>query len=269
MITLNAKTLTIAMMTLALAFPAQAKKPTYQPINVENGGTISGVVNFKGNPPPPIMEDLKKGKNSEFCSGHPDAQKGGMRPRTKVSVHDGKLSHAVVFIENINEGKDWSKETIKFDFKNCDIFPKVTVVRKTPKGMKKDLVQITNHDPDILHNPHGYSKVGANAKTLFNKPLPSKGDVADVTKNMKRFKQKKDKHFFLQCDQHNFMEADARIVWNPYYSVTAKDGAFKLDQVPAGTYQVTVWHPYVGQTSQQVTVSADKTTPADFELSMK
>ena len=64
--------------------------------------------------------------------------------------------------------------------------------------MKKGLVTITNQDPEVLHNPHGYSVKGANRKTLFNKPLPSQGDVADVTKNMKRFKQKKDKHFFLQ-----------------------------------------------------------------------
>ena len=128
---------------------------------------------------------------------------------------------------------------------------------------------VTNHDDGVLHNPHGYSVVGASRKTLFNKPLPSKGDVADVTKSLKRLKQKKDKHFFLQCDQHNFMEADARIVWNPYYSISAQDGTFKIDQIPAGEYKVTAWHPYLGEVTQEITIAGGGDTKANFELSSR
>ena len=256
-------------LTLWIAQEGFAKAKTYQAGTVTNGGSLAGSVSFKGKVPEPIMEDLKKGKNFEFCAQHPDTKEGGIRPRQKVVVTDGKLKDTVVFIENIEQGKEWSSETIKFDFKNCDIFPKVTIVRKTPKGMKKGLVQITNQDPDILHNPHGYSKVGANAKTLFNKPLPSKGDVADVTKNMKRFKMKKDKHFFLQCDQHNFMEADARIIWNPYYAITAKGGSFEIDQIPAGKYRITAWHPYVGEITQEITIAAGQKAQLEFELTGK
>ena len=259
----------IVCLALWTAQDGFAKPGTYQEGTVTNGGSLVGSVSFKGKVPEPIMEDLNKGKNAEFCATHPDTKDGKIRPRHKVVVTDGKLRDTVVFIENIAQGKNWSTETINFDFKNCDIFPKVTVVRKTPKGMKTGLVQVTNLDPDILHNPHGYSKVGASAKTLFNKPLPSKGDVADVTKNLKRFKMKKDKHFFLQCDQHNFMEADARIIWNPYYAVTPKEGSFQIDQIPAGTYRITAWHPYVGEVSKEVTIAAGQKVPLNFELTGK
>jgi len=51
------------------------------------------------------MEDLNKGKNSDFCITHPDTQEGGIRPRHKVVVKGGKLVNAVVFIENIEKGK--------------------------------------------------------------------------------------------------------------------------------------------------------------------
>lgn len=262
-------TLTVlATICLAFIFGASASfaaKETYTAGSVDNGGSISGTVMFTGKAPEPIMEDLGKGKNAEFCAQHPDA-KDGMRPRHKVVANDGKLLNAVIYIENIASGKGWKTETINFDFKDCDIAQKVLVVRKTPKGMKEGLVTITNHDPDILHNPHGYSVVGANRKTLFNKPLPSQGDVADVTRNLKRFKQKKDKHFFIQCDQHNYMEADARIVWNPYYFVTGADGTFKLDQVPAGKYKVTAWHPYIGEVTTEVTLSGGADVQVDFEL---
>ena len=254
---------TVAALTLG-AQASFAKKAKYEE-GAAGGGSISGVVNFKGAVPAPIMEDLNKGKNVEFCATHPDTKEGNMRPRQKVVVNGGKLTDTVVFIENIEKGKAWSKEPVNFEFKTCDIFPKVAVARKTPKGVKEGIMTITNQDPDILHNPHGYSVAGANRKTLFNKPLPSKGDVADVTGTMKRFKMKKDKHFFLQCDQHNYMEADGRIVWNPYYAISGADGAFKIDGIPAGKYKVTAWHPYAGESTQEITVG-DGESKADFDV---
>jgi len=252
---------------IALVFGAStsfAKKAKYEE-GAGGSGSISGVVNFKGDVPPPIMEDLNKGKNVEFCATHPDTQKGNIRPRQKVVVSGGKLKDAVVFIENITKGKKWPTETVKVDFKTCDIFPKMMVIRKTPKGQKEGLLTITNQDTEILHNPHGYSVAGASRKTLFNKPLPSKGSVADVTKTFKRFKKKKDKHFFLQCDQHNYMEADGRIVWNPYNAISGADGSFKIEGIPAGKYKVTAWHPYAGESSQEITV-ADGEAKADFTI---
>lgn len=258
-----------SVMTLTLTTSSFAKKADYEEMQVAKGASISGSVLFKGDVPPPIMEDLNKGKNAEFCATHPDTKEGAIRPRQKVQVKDGKLQNAVILIENINKGKAWGAETINFDFNQCDIFPKVTVIRKTPKGVKDKLVTVTNQDDNILHNPHGYSINGANRKTLFNKPLPSKGSVADVTKSLKRFKPKKDSHFFLQCDQHNFMEADARIIWNPYYSISSEDGTFSIQDIPAGNYKVTAWHPYVGQVTQEIKVEEGGNTKSNFELALK
>ncbi|HIN87141.1 MAG TPA: carboxypeptidase regulatory-like domain-containing protein [Nitrospinaceae bacterium] len=256
------------------SFAAKKKKGYVE--GTAGAGSITGVVSLKGNVPAPIMEDLSKGKNVEFCITHPDA-KGNIRARVKVTAASGKLKDTVVFIEKIETGKPWGDlGKAHFDFKKCDIVQKVLAVRKPSKAEAKangtkaegGVMTVTNNDPEILHNPHGYSIAGANRKTLFNKPLPSQGDIARVTKNIKRLKQKKDKHFFLQCDQHNFMEADARIVWNPYYSITGADGVFKIDGIPAGKYRVTAWHPYAGESSQDVTVGAGA-AKANFTLVAK
>ena len=51
------------------------------------------------------------------------------------------------------------------------------------------------------------------------------------------------------------MEAAARIVWNPYFFITDAKKSFQLDQVPAGKYKVTAWHPYAGEHTQKIVVS--------------
>ena len=267
----------VALAGTSFAAEVKYKKKTLYKEGTAGGGSIAGIVSLKGKAPAPIMEDLNKGKNVEFCATHPDTKDGNMRPRVKVTATGGKLTDTVVFIEKIETGKPWGDlGKAHFDFKLCDIEQKVLAVRKPTKaeskanGTKEEggVMTVTNQDAEILHNPHGYSVAGANRKTLFNKPLPSQGDVAKVSKNIKRLKQKKDKHFFLQCDQHNFMEADARIVWNPYYSITGADGAFKIDGIPAGKYKVTAWHPYVGEVSKDITVGAGA-AKADFTLAAK
>ena len=260
----------VVAFSLALASTSFAKKGKYKEGSA-GSGSITGTVSLKGTPMAPIIEDLTKGKNVEFCTTHPDA-KDGKRARVKVAVSGGKLKDAVVFIEEIKEGKPWGElGTFSFDFEKCDIKQKMAAIRKPSKAQKKakaGALKIVNQDPEILHNPHGYQIKGAKRSTLFNKPLPSQGDVADVTKNISRMKPKGGSHFFLQCDQHNFMEADARIVWNPYFSVTGADGAFKIDGIPAGKYKVTAWQPYVGESTQEVTVG-DGAAKADFTLTAK
>ncbi len=260
----------------ALAFnlspmDASAGKSRYIEEEVVNGGSISGVVSYDG-PLKDVRIDLMKEKNGETCSKHPEAE-DGVRFDHKIMRSGGLLQNAVVFIKNIERGKAWEKKDhavedrgfTQFHFKNCDIFPKISIIRKTAKKEKVGNLTVTTHDGGVLHNPIGYLVSGASRRVLFNKPLSSEVLTADATKSLKRFKRK-DKHFFLQCGQHNYMEAEARIVWNPYYFVTDANGRFKLNQVPPGKYKVTAWHPYAGERTQNITVSKGNETKARFEL---
>jgi carboxypeptidase family protein len=252
---------------------ASAGTPKYVAGEVVNGGSISGVIKYNG-PLKDVRIDLMKEKNGETCAKHPDAQ-DGVRLDRKILRSKELLQNAVVFIENIAKGKDWGKHSgvvrgegdgfTNFHFKNCDIVPKIAIVRKTAPRETVGNLTVTTHDGGVLHNPIGYLVAGSSRKVLFNKPLSAEKLTADATKSLKRLK-KKDKHFFLQCGQHNYMEAEARIVWNPYFSVTDANGSFKLDQVPAGTYRVTAWHPYAGEQTQEVIVSEGNETKADFAV---
>ncbi len=252
---------------------ASAGKIKYVEGEFVNGGSISGVVKYKG-PLKDVRIDLMKEKNGETCSKHPEA-KDGVRFDRKILRSDDFLQNAVVFIENIERGKAWGKRGVSvegeepgftdFHFKNCDISPKITIVRKTGRGETVGNLTVTTHDGGVLHNPIGYLVAGASRKVLFNKPLSSEVLIADVTKSLKRFRTK-DKHFFLQCGQHNYMEAEARIVWNPYFSVTDSNGSFKLNQVPAGKYKVTAWHPYAGDHTQEILITQGADTNVSFEV---
>jgi hypothetical protein len=55
----------------------------------------------------------------------------------------------------------------------------------------------------------------------------------------------------------------------PYFAVTDKSGTFKLDNVPAGSYTVEVWHEKLGKSTQKVTVKAKEDAKVNFEVAGK
>ncbi len=72
---------------------------------------------------------------------------------------------------------------------------------------------------------------------------------------------------FLQCDQHNYMEAWFYAVDNPYYAVVGQDGTFKIDQVPPGEYELYAWHPMMEEPiEQKIKVTAGGSVTANFNV---
>jgi hypothetical protein len=71
----------------------------------------------------------------------------------------------------------------------------------------------------------------------------------------------------VKCDQHGWMSAYIVVAEHPYYAITDESGAFRLRDVPPGTYTVEVWHQTLGKVQQQTAVEAGKT--AALKLSYK
>jgi hypothetical protein len=65
------------------------------------------------------------------------------------------------------------------------------------------------------------------------------------------------------------MAAEASIVWNSYFFITDANRAFQLDQVPAGKYKVTAWHPYAGEHTHKIVVSEGTETKANFTVKLE
>jgi plastocyanin len=73
----------------------------------------------------------------------------------------------------------------------------------------------------------------------------------------------------LLCNVHAEMSSFVLVLNNPYFSVTGRDGVFKIDNVPPGTYKLSAWHEKLRTVTNDVTVESGKTANVDFSLTKK
>lgn len=206
---------------------------------VSNGGTISGVVKFKGSAPAPKKLDVNKDK--EVC---------GKTAKTDPSliVSGGNLVNAVVSITDIKKGKKMAPQKVVLDQQGCEYHPHVLAF------VAGSSVDVKNPD-GVLHNIHTYSKVNSpinKAQPKFKKVMTEKFDKPEAIS--------------VKCDVHGWMSGWLFVAENPYFDVTDKSGSFKLTDVPPGTYTVEVWHETLGKVSQKVTVKAKEEAKVNFAM---
>jgi hypothetical protein len=106
-------------------------------------------------------------------------------------------------------------------------------------------LEISNGD-SFLHN--------VNMQSLNNGKLnagqPVKGMVNKVAmKNVEMAVP-------LKCDVHPWMAGFVHVMDHPYFGVTDDEGWFEITGLPAGTYQVEVWH------------EDKRVTPQTFEITV-
>jgi plastocyanin len=226
---------------MSLVMPA-ASMAAYEGGDVKDGGSISGTVKFKGTAPAPKKLDV--GKDKEVCGKAPKVDQS-------LIVEGGNLVNAVVTITDIKKGKKIEVKKVQLDQNGCEYHPHVLAF---PAG---STVEVLNPD-GILHNVHSYSK----ANTPFNMAQPKFKKTLDV-------KVDKPEIIEVKCDVHGWMHGWLVASETPYFAVTDKSGTFKLDNVPAGSYNVELWHEKLGKSSQKVTVKAKEDAKVNFEVAGK
>jgi Carboxypeptidase regulatory-like domain len=241
---------------LGLVLLVAAPSGAYEVAAVPDGGTISGTVKFVG--PPPKLDPIPVNKNRDVCGEHKPAE-------ALVLSADRGVKGSVVLIEGVARGKKGGGEVV-LDNHQCVFVSHVTAV-----GLKEK-VAIRNSDP-VLHNTHGF----LGTPTVFNVALPTKGQVIEVTKYLKN-----PGVIRVLCDAHPHMSAWMIVHDSPYYAVTDDKGAFRIADVPPGTYKVTMWHAGFRPkgadkdgrvlydepktVTRELTVAPKATATVDFEL---
>lgn len=226
----------------AAATAATATTAGYRVVDVTSGGTIRGVVRFAGSVPAPGVVEVDE--DSEACGSTQTIQ------LITIGPSDG-LADVVASLTDIEEGAALVApgERLELDQSGCRFVPHVVMV---PVGVP---LAILNSDP-ITHNLH---TLGFDNRSV-NRAQPSA--VREVEISFRAPEKVK-----LNCDIHSWMGAWIVVMGHPYYGKTGLDGNFTIDNVPAGTYTLELWHETLGTQTMQVTVVAGETTEVALELS--
>lgn len=176
-----------------------------------------------------------------------------------VFAHAGSISgkvsgvtgESVVYVEAA-AGKTYPAPTAKpvIDQKGLMFTPHIVAVQQGTT------VEFLNSDK-VAHNVFWIS-VGGNKKLGHNLGTWPQGEK-------RPFKFDNPGAVPLLCNVHPEMAAYIVVSPTPYFAVTDKSGAYKIENVPDGGYTVTAWHEGAKNSSKPVTVAGD--TKADFTVS--
>jgi len=181
-------------------------------------GTLVGKVDFKGKSPK--RKALKMDADPVCGSSHDN------KVLNESFIIDDKnnIKNVMVWIKDVKHNIPVPKEPAILDQRGCIYFPHVQGIRKGQE------VVIKNSDA-TLHNIHSMAK--DNKK--FNFAMPK------VVKEKKVKFDKTEDPFYIKCDVHPWMKAWVGVFDHPFFAVTDKNGNFKIDNIPSGTYEVIAW----------------------------
>jgi carboxypeptidase family protein len=214
-------------------------------IQTASAAEISGKVKLNGTPKPEA--DLKDVVAGSTCGPVVHKQ---LTTRHFVVGADKGLANVFVYIkQGASPTPPAADSKPVLDQVDCQYEPYVMGLVVNQK------LAIKNSDT-IMHNVHATPKVNKE----FNFAQVTKGQV-----NEKAF-DKTEVLVRMKCDVHPWMFAYIGVLDHPYFSVTDKDGSFKISNLPAGKYTIEAYHLKAGSKSQEITVTADDKKTVDFEL---
>jgi plastocyanin len=179
----------------------------------------------------------------------PLASAGDIVGRVELVEKGGKkatdLSDVVVYVESSKTKAKPGKEVVTM--KSKAFTPHVLAVGTG------SVVEFPNEDP-ILHNVFSVSGEGFDLG-LYKRPKSGSRtfDKPGV--------------YTLYCNIHPQMSATVVVRDNPYFAKASKEGAFRLEGLPAGDYKVTAFHERSGE-GVPVTVKVAANGEATANLSL-
>ncbi len=226
----------VSVVVVVLLAAVASLAPSSSVTGEQATGTIQGTVSVAAAPPPGTLEVTM---DQPVCGERvPD--------ETVVADGSGGVANAVITVG----GVPWPAGSTAAVVTNegCRFVPHVQIVHLG------GTVEITSTDA-TLHTTHAYDDRN---RTLFNVAIPVPG--LNIQRRLPRPGIVR-----LECDSHVWMRGYL-VVTEDMTATTGFDGRFRLTGVPAGTYELSVWHEQLQGTSQTVTVSPGTTADVTFRL---
>lgn len=206
-------------------------------------GVVEGTIRFEGSAPAPRTMEINK--NREFCGETIQAR--------DLMIHHGRVAYAIAYIEGL-EGET-GKQEYRLSNSGCAFDPPILAV--TVGGT----LLIDNQD-DVLHNTHLNFQRGATSRTVGNWALSRKGVEITADRPLRRAGM-----IEVECDAHSWMHAQIRVFDHPFFDVSDASGSFRIENVPAGTHTLKLWHELLGELVREVTIEADATATVELAFS--
>jgi plastocyanin len=210
-------------------------------------GSVTGKIVYEGTVP--TMKKLDMAADPTCAHKH----EGEEPPRSEMLVlGDGNaMANIFVRIKNAPPGSYPTPSTpAEIDQRGCIYHPHVVGV------MVGQPILFKNSD-GILHNVHGLPKVNRE----FNIGMPGS------LKEKEQVLNKVEAQFKVKCDVHPWMNAWVAVMDNPFFDTTGTDGTYEIDNLPAGDYEVEIWHERLGTKTAKVTVG-DGAATANFTMTV-
>ena len=223
--------------------PAPQAAPPQGSPGPRGTATVVGRVRYEGEVPAlrPIQMDADPGCAKKHAS--PAANE-------LLVLGEGQaLANVLVRVKSGLAGGSYPApaEAAVIDQHGCQYVPHVLGV------MKGQRVRILNSD-GLLHNVHALPKVNKE----FNKAMPASVAETEVAFDDEEVMVQ------LKCDVHPWMGAWIGVVSHPFFEVTGKDGAFQLEGLPAGSYEIEAWHERLGTQSLTAQVADGQRVALEF-----
>ncbi|MBI2422336.1 MAG: hypothetical protein HYV27_05855 [Candidatus Hydrogenedentes bacterium] len=210
-----------------------------------HAGAITGKIVFEGEAPP--MKPVNTEGADPVCAAmHKDEP---LLNEVLVLGEGQTMANVFVHVTGGLAAKDYPMPAEAFPVtqKGCRYDPHVFAVRTG------QTVKILNPD-GTLHNVNGMPE----KNPPFNKGMPKNVTEMDVVFTIPEMM------FPMRCDVHPWMRAYCAVMDHPFYTITQKDGIFKIDGLDAGEYEIAAWHERLGEQKAKVTVAADGSVEQNF-----
>jgi hypothetical protein len=133
--------------------------------------------------------------------------------------------------------------------------PKIILLGFIRRSIRSDRLILPPHTPYQLPGSNIHPLAAVNRE--WNKAQPPGTQPLEET-------LAREELISVKCNIHSWMHSYFVVLKTPHYSVSNENGAFTLQNLPAGKYTLTAWHEVYGKQTQEVIVSGNETQTITF-----